>query len=240
MDNSPDYTKYSENELVDVINNMDAARYPERFANAQSELKSRREVKADCEKPALPPIVLTPQEKRRKALVERTSILLISSILISLFIQPMFIPSRWWGEHVLPSTFIVTLLATLALIKELFNRGAYYQLIKRKAPRSYLGLLFFPLLFGGFAWYIIAFLLPVLLHGVADNTRYQKQASYQIVEGRKYCRSRIKVSQLDEFEDTHLCISFNSLRHAKYEQGRAIIRGETSIFGLKVASVQFL
>lgn len=237
--NSPDYSKYTIEELEDVIANIDKTQFPERFDAANmalsEQLKTKPQQPCDDEKKnaELPPLKWSEHHVATRVMMISFFAILVSG-LVGMFCDFM-VAKSWTSNTVglfwLLSISLIVLWFTCLTLDEKFSERLTHNW------RGKLSLIGMPLLFLMFSWIVVDKTLPFGLHMVADQQNVRVEMDYRKRNGRKRCRRRIEIIETDKLEDIDMCLSKQA--HNKLaETGKLLVTGTQSRFGLHVHNLR--
>lgn len=236
--NSPDYSKYTIEELEDVIANIDKTQFPERFDAANmalsEQLKTKPQQPRDDEKKnaELPPLKWSEQHVATRVMMISFFALLVSG-LVGMFCDFM-VAKSWTSNTVglfwLLSISLIVLWFTCLTLDEKFSKRLTHNW------RGKLSLIVMPLLFLMFSWIVVDKTLPFGLHMVADQQNVRVEMDYKKRDGRKYCRHRIEIIETRELEHTDLCLTKAEQSRLR-NKGKLRVMGTRSQFGIHIRSI---
>ena len=236
--NSPDFSRYSLEELADVLANIDQTQYPERYAQAKALYEQKLQEQAQFEPPenadeqqAEPP----PKPKWSEQLLI-TRVVLGTFMLMTIAAIPTiyitFMTAKNWSEA---TGGLVWLVAVLLVIMWFVCLTKDLKLSQRLTHnwRGKLAIVIMPFLFMLMSWSFIEHALPLGLHMMWTKQDVQIEVGYRKRSGRKHCHQRIEIIETSTLENSDLCLSESQLNSLP-EQGKITVTGTRSWFGLKI------
>jgi len=230
----PDYSRYTKEELEDVLNNIDKVQFPERYREALEMLSKRIDKHATepshNKGAALP---LPPKQKwSEQLLITR---LVVSIFLIMLFavfptIFVEFMTAKNWTEN---TTGVIWALAFILVAMWFICLKEDTLLTQRLLDswRGKLAIMVMPLLFMLMSWGFIDKSLPLGLHMLSAQQNVRYDMNYRKRSGKKYCRQRVEILETNELENADLCMA-ESQRDGLPERGTITVLGTQSMFGM--------
>ena len=234
--NPPDYSRYTIEELEDVLDNIDKEQFPERYIEAKAMLCAKmkeqaREPNSDNARasPPLPKIKWSEQ-------------LLITRIVMSLFLVMIFsgvptvcyefMPAKSWTTN---TTKLIWGLASILVIMWFACLKKDPKLKKRLGETwgGKLAIVIMPFLFMMMSWLFIDESLPLGLHMISAQQEVRYDMDYQKKRGKKYCRQRVEIIETEELEHGDLCMT-ESQRDSLPKRGKIDVVGIRSQYGMVI------
>lgn len=232
---SPDYSRYTIEELEDVLANIDRVKYAQRFADAKAMLDRRLKNRqlnsannlAHLNEPAKP---------KWSEMHVATRILSVSFFSLTFTVIPMmfieFMAAKSWLEHtniwIWSLAGVLTLVWFTAMIKD--EKFARY--LTRNMTGKF-AVVLMPILFLMFSFMTIDITTPLLLHKLSEPKEVIYAMQYRKDSGSKHCRYKVEIVETKELQRGKLCMS-ESTRNSLPETGDIVVIGTRSQFGLIV------
>ena len=238
-DSTPDYSRYSQSELEDVLAHIDRANFPERYQLASEMLAQSKAANVPEASTVAPPAEQNakPKWSENHITTKLFWVLLCTSPVVNV---PLWLADFIGARHVIKFNGIgVGLgigLAILLFVSLIYDEKLLPRLMD--GWRGKLAIVTLPLVclvMGA----ITGDSLRLLLHTFAEQQSTQLVFEYEKIRGRKHCRHRIRLLANERFEKGELCLSKATLNRMP-EQGRVNVFGSVSEYGLMIDRYRFL
>lgn len=233
---SPDYSRYTIEELEDVLANIDRVKYAQRFADAEAMLAQKlRESPITSEtEQADKEAAQQPVKWSERHILTRTVgvalFVVIFSAVPGFFIE--FMTAKSWLQQT--SVWIWCMggglgaLWILALVKD--EKLAKSLLINL---RGKFAVIIMPIVFLMFSFITIDNTIPWLLHNLNAPQQVSYTMQYRKASSSKYCSHKVEIVETKDLDRGQLCMSA-SMRNSLPETGDIVVIGTRSQFGLVV------
>jgi hypothetical protein len=238
--NSPDYSRYTIEELEDVLANIDQAQFPERYVEAKTILSKK--LKENTIEPNRDYVQasVTPSKPKWSEQLFMTRIVMGSFLVMTFSVVPTmfyeFMTTKSWTANTRGLIWMLALILVIMWFACLKNDSKLMQRLGDNW-RGKLAVVVMPLLFMMMSWPFIDKSLPLYLHMVSVQQEVRYDMDYRKRSGRKYCRQRLNIIETDELEDGDLCIT-ESQRNSLPEKGKIKVVGTRSQFGMLIDGIK--
>lgn len=233
---SPDYSRYTIEELEDVLANIDRVKYAQRFADAKAMLAQKlRESPIISEtEQADKEAAQQPVKWSERHILTRTVggalFVVIFSAVPGFFIE--FMAAKSWLQQtnfwIWGTGSCLGTLWVLALIKdEKFAKSLLINL------RGKFAVMIMPVIFLMFSFITIDNTIPLVLHNLIAPQPVRYTMQYRKASSSKHCSHKVEIVETKDLDRGQLCMSA-SMRNSLPETGDIIVIGTRSQFGLVV------
>lgn len=233
---SPDYSRYTIEELEDVLANIDRVKYAQRFADAEAMLAQKlrespitSETEQADKEAAQQPVKWSEMHFATRFTLAALLVLLFTSMP---FLLAEFMTAKNWLENTGVWIWVISsglgALWILAMIKdEKFARALSGNWSGK------LALMFMPLLFLACCFITIDNTIPLVLHNLNAPKQVSYTMQYRKASSSKYCSHKVEIVETKDLDRGQLCMSA-SMRNSLPETGDIVVIGTRSKFGLVV------
>lgn len=234
--NFPEYSKYTIEELKEVLAHMDKVAYPERYEAATIALQEKLQ-----EQPKSPEQTVKEEPAHLKWSERHISSKLASGLLLFLVATTMptfafeFMVAKNWTENTSFIFWLITL-AVCALWFVALNHDKQYSKKLESTWRGKLSIVAMPFIYMVLILGFVDQTIPLALHKVSSQNKVQLEMAYEKKRGRKFCRYKIELLETKELEEVDLCLRQSQLERLP-EKGKIRIKGWQSSFGLAIENL---
>lgn len=233
--NSPDYSRYTIEELEDVLANIDQAQFPERYVEAKATLSILKEhtIAPNSDYAQASSSLSKPVWSEQHLM---TRIVLGSFMVMTFSVVPYmfyeFMTNKRWTAN---TTGLICMLAFTLVIMWFVCLKKDSKLRQRLGGnwRGKLTVVVMPFLFMMMSWLFIDKSIPLFLHMISVQQEVRYDMDYRKRSGRKFCRQRLEIIETDELEDGDLCMTERQ-RNSLPEKGQITVLGTRSQFGMVI------
>ena len=234
--NAPDYSRYTIEELEDVLANIDQTQFPERYLEAKAML-SKKLKEQTIEPNSEHGQASAPQSKPKwSEQLLMTRIVMWSFSVMTFSVVPTmfyeFMTTKSWTAN---TTGLVWMLASILVIMWFACLKKDSKLTQRLGEhwRGRLAVVVMPFWLMAISLWVIDKSLPLYLHMISAQQEVRYDMDYRKRSGKKHCRQRVEIIETDELKKGILCMTA-SQRNSLPEKGKIIVVGTRSQFGMVI------
>ncbi|WP_346993101.1 hypothetical protein [Alteromonas gracilis] len=242
VDQGPDYTRYSIEELEDVLENIEQRAYSDRYAAAQAALaqkKSSAEMDKgeqiegeDTDEP-----FVKPKWSERHVVTRCCDI-----VILVLFLGPItslfadFSVTNSWLDNSSWAIYALALLVGWLWFTSLYVDKLQLQHLN-SSVRGKISIVTMPLLGALFSWFLVDNTLPYALHSVSTTHVAEHKVKYRKGDSAKRCRYKVLLEDTKTLSHDRLCLAAEEFKRLP-RKGTLVLKGAESAYGFNIESYQ--
>ena len=242
VDQGPDYSRYSVEDLEDVLENIDQRAYPDRYAAAQAALaqkKSSAEMHKgeqvegeDTDKP-----LVKPKWSERHVITRCCDI-----VILVLFLGPImtlftdFSVANRWLDSSSWAIYTLTLLVGWLWYTSLYVDKLQLQQLN-SSVRGKISIVTMPLLGALFSLFLVDDTLPYVLHSISASHVAEHKVKYRKGDAAKHCRYKVLLEDTKTLSHDRLCLAAEEFKRLP-RKGTLVLKGAESAYGFNIESYQ--
>ena len=246
----PDYTSYSQEELEDVLQHIDKRYFPERYAEAQAALASKKAASTKGEEQQtginehkqnsnLASHQLDkPKWSERHAIARCSDILLI--VLFLGLMSPLFgdfsAAKAWVDNSALAICLLSLLVGWLWFVS--ISVDEPFRVKLNEDVRGKIAIVTMPFLGIILSWNMVDNVLPYALHAVSTSSASEHNVTYSKGSASKRCQYKLLLKDTETHSHDRLCVT-QGVYNRLPQKGTAVLKGQESTFGFTMESYRF-